>query len=83
MSIICYRDQMRINYLLECLGNIPSYKEETKKFGVVSRNVEPAPGTSGTQKTVTMIKERDEQEMENLIREVLDTLPHLGDGKSY
>lgn len=69
---------MRLNYVLECSGNIPSFKEP-KKVRVAQVIVDPTPSTSGLQKA-SVKKEFSEQEIENLIHEILDTLPHLGDG---
>lgn len=78
---------MRSNYILECLSNIPKMK------GVSTKNIEkpiiklinPVPGTSGTSFNNIVDKKDtkkipDEKEIEELIGNVLETLPHLGDG---
>lgn len=80
-------DHMRSNYILECLSNVPKMKGVSTRYiekPIVKSN-DAVPGTSGISFNNSVDKNEikkipDEKEMEKLIKNVLDTLPYLGDG---
>lgn len=75
-----HSDPMRINYILECLSNVAKPTKKGEKTEEICASFEPTPGTSGKQlkKSTQIIPSADEIEIR--IREVLETLPHFGDG---